>query len=277
MLLLIDVKETLQILLDHGSEFINAGYELPFQSFLPYLLVWKGWTVESIRLLIRRGAEPGLCVQPWGECLPLAICGSLKESPEGLRDALILLITNGADVYAKNKFGSSATSIAIDPMTLWCHDGHHPRNGDLRLRDIWREALAACGYDAKEVISRSLQVAEVSESDGDMDGDADDYDIGEDEDEDNDSDADVDEDEYDYDISEDDDEDNDSTHQDDENITQIQGPELPPDSPNNSLICETCRLRKESADDESPKQTGSDTRGHFDWSLLEDDTDVWRT
>ena len=100
-----EAKETLQILLNHGSQFINTQSELPFGSFLPYLLYNQMWTVESIRLLIRRGAEPGLYVEPWGACLPLAIHGSYEENSKGLRDALILLITNGADVYAKDSFG----------------------------------------------------------------------------------------------------------------------------------------------------------------------------
>ena len=113
--------------------------------------------------------------------------------------------------------------------------------------------MVACGYDAEEVICRSLQVAEVIDSDGDMDEDEDEYDISEDEDE-----------------------DNDSNHQDDENITQSQGPELSPDSPKNYFICETCRLRRASTDDESQEQIGSEARGHYDWSLLEDDTNVWR-
>ena len=271
-----EVKETLQILLDHGIEFINTDCEIPFSSFLTYLLRFDQWTVESIRLLIRRGAEPGLYVQPWGGCLPLAIYGSYMECLEGLRDALILLIKNGADVYAKDRFGRSATDIAYNASTEWLHCGHGHPNSDLRLRDIWTEALAACGYDAEEVICRSLQVAEVTDSDGDMDEDEDEYDISEDEDEDNNSDADVDEDEDEYDNSEDDDEDNDSTHQDDGNITQSQGPELSPDSPKNYFICETCRLRRASTDDESQEQIGSEARGHYDWSLLEDDTNVWR-
>ncbi len=272
-----EVKETLQILLDHGNEFINTQCELPFSSFLPHLLKSRMWTVESIRLLIRRGADPGLYVQSWGGCLPLAIYGSSEESPKGLRDALILLITNGADFYAKNRFGRSVTDIACNANTEWWHNGRWHLNDDLRLKDIWREALAACGYDVDEVIYRTLQVAELSDSDGDMDGDEDQYDISEDEDENNDSDADVDEDEDEYDISEGEDEDTDSTHQVDEHITQNQGPEWTLNSPNNFILREICSFRDESTDDQSLNQTGSDARGHFDWSLLEEDTNVWRT
>ena len=265
-----EVKETLQILLDHGGEFINTDCETPFDSFLPHLLDCQKWTVESIRLLIRRGANPGLDVQPWGSCLPLAIYGSSEESREGIRDALILLINNGADVYAKNKFGHSATDIAYKARTKSVYNGEWYKFDSWTMRDMWREVLAACGYDAEEVVRRSLeagvdayvvvsdgadgvdvgvQVAELSDSDGNMDEDA--YDISEDEDGDNDSYADVDEDEDDYDISEDEHE-------------------------HNSVLCEICSFRDESRDDGLPKQTGSVVRGQFDWSLLEDDTNVWK-
>ena len=230
-----EVKETLQTLLDHGSAFINTDCEIPFHLFLPYLLDYPNWTVESLRLLIRirRGVDPGLYVPAWGGCLPLAIYGSILESPEGLRDALILLIMSGADVYARDSDGWSATEIANNPGTLWCCDNQKKhRNSNLRLKDIWTEALAACGYDPEEVINRSLQAVEVSDSDDDMDGDEDDYD-SEDEDEDEDQ----------YQISEAKDEDNVITRQNDE-------------------------LRE---------QTESAAQSHFDWSLLEDDTNVWRT
>lgn len=226
------VQETLQILLDHGSEFINTDYKRPFHEFLLNLLNSRKWTVESIRLLIRRGADPGLSVQPWDGCLPLAIYGSDMESPEGVRDALILLITNGADVYAGNGFGPSATEVANDPGTMWWHDSWFHLNSDLRLKDIWTEALAACGYDAEEVNYRNLQELELSDSDDDMDGDNDDYD-SEDEDEDEDQ----------YDISEAEDEDNVITDQ----------------------------------NDEPREQTEPAAQSHFDWSLLEDYMNVWRT
>ena len=272
-----EVKETLQILLDHGNDFINMDCNIPFGSFLPTMLDSKKWTVESIRLLIRRGAEPGRYVQPWGGCLPLAIYGSSEETPEGLRDALILLITNGADVYAKHRSGRSVTDIAYNARTTFSHNGYGSHlNDDLRLKDIWTDALAVCGYDVEEVICKSLQAAEVYEIYNNMNEDEDAYDTSEDEDEDNDSDANLDEDEDDYDIREDEDEDNDSTHEDNEYVTQIEGPELPQDTLNNAFICTTCRLNKGSINDQPTQQTWPDAGGYFDWSLLEDDTNVWR-
>ena len=249
--MLIEIKETLQTLFDHGSEFINAGNNIPFSSFLIDLLCSYTWTVESIRLLIRRGAEPGLYVQRWGGCLTLAITGSERETLEGLREALILLITNGADIYARDKSGRSATDIAYDAKTRWCHDGYRSDlNDHLQLRDIWTGALAACGYDVEEVIKRSLQVAEVSDCHHDVDEEEDECYNSEDEDG---------------------DEDNDSAHQDGE------GPELLLDRPNSSVIQESCSFRKESPDEESRKHTPSAVHGHFDWLLLKEDTNVWRT
>lgn len=218
--------------------------------------------MESIRLLISRGADPGQYVLHWDGCLPLAIRGSAMESPKGLRDALILLIMNGADVYARNSDGRSATDIANDVNAKWWCDDEWHLNSDLRLKDIWTEALAACGYDPEGVIYRNLQAVELSDSDDDMDGDEDDYDS---------------EDEDDYDISEAEDENNIITHQDEENITQGRGPELSLDDSKSSFIPETCSYRRDAADDESREQTGPAVQGHFDWSTLEDDTNVWRT
>ena len=254
-LLLIGIKETLQTLFDHGSEFINAGNKIPFSSFLIDLLCSYTWTVESIRLLIRRGAEPGLYVQRWGGCLTLAIHGSEMESLEGLRDALILLITNGADVYARDNVGRSVTDIAYDAKTRWDHDGYRmDLNCHLQLRNIWTDALAASGYDVEEVVRKSLQVAELSDSDGNMDEDEDGHAI-----------------------SEDKDEDNDNTRQNDEYITRMQIPEVTLNSPNNFVALKNCSFRKNSIDDYSREKTGSVVHGHFDWSLLEEDTNIWRT
>ena len=261
-----EVKETLQTLLDYGSEFINADCEMPFHSLLAELLSSGRWTLESIRLLISRGEYPGQYMPPWGAYLPLAIYGSRMESLEGLRDALILLIINGADVYARDFDGRSATDIANDPETKWWYDDECYLNGDMGLKDVWSEALAACGYDPEEVNYRNLLAVEISDSDDDMGGDEGDYDSeGEDEDED------------DYDISQAEDEDNVITHQDDENITRSQTPELSLDSPRNSFIWETWSPSEESTDDESREQTGPAIQSHFDWSILEDDTNVWRT
>ena len=261
-----EVKETVRTLLDHGSDFINTDCEMPLSSFLPYLLRSKRWTLESVRLLIRRGADPGIYVPPWGCCLPLAIYGSSMESLEGLRDTLILLIMNGADVHARDSNRRSVTEIAnyVDTR-LYYDDGPHV-NSDLRLKDIWTEALAACGYDAEEVNYRSLHAVEVSESDGDRSDDEDDYDS-----------EDEDEDEDDYGISEAEDEDNVITHRDDVSIIQIQGPESSLDSPKDCFNCETWNPREESTDDDPREQAGPADQCHFDWSLLEDDTNVWTT
>ena len=81
--------------------------------------------MESIRLLVRRGADPGQYVPRWGDCLPLAIYGSEMESLEGVRDALILLITNGADVYVKDGFGRSVADIAYNVKAKWSNDGFY--------------------------------------------------------------------------------------------------------------------------------------------------------
>ena len=130
----------------------------------------------KISLLLDRGADPRYRVQDFSSCLHYAILGSCEESPEGLRDSLILLIKKGADVYSRDTRGRSVSDIACEPKTEWCiepfsrQDGRDQlfssrNNSDLRLQAIWAEALTACGYNAEEVMSSSIRVKESSESD----------------------------------------------------------------------------------------------------------------
>lgn len=182
----------------------------------------------------------------------------------------------GADVYARS-FGRSATDIANDVRTTWWYDDRWHKNRNLRLKVIWSGALAACGYDPEEIIYSNSQVGELSESDGTTDESEDEHDSSEYEDEDDDNDADVDEDEDKYNMSEDEDKDSGSTRQDDDNKIQFRGLELSLNSPNNTIHSDMCSHRKECTDDESREQTGPTIQSHFDWSTLEDDTNVWRT
>lgn len=85
-------------------------------------------------------------------CLHFVIRDSTHECPEELTNALALLIKRGADVYAQDEDGLSVSYYA-------CH---------LRLRAPWTEALNASGYDAEEVISRSLRVEELSDDNEDV-------------------------------------------------------------------------------------------------------------
>ena len=146
-----------------------------FESFLFDVLANRRWTVESIALLLRRGACPGLCHRHWDHYLHLALDGSECEGPEGLKDALILLIKAGADVSAEDEYGKSVSHKTCQAETFWREKsakqkwgGEQRQNYDLRLKEIWIEALHACGYNAEEVISGGTVVREVSNSDDDM-------------------------------------------------------------------------------------------------------------
>ncbi len=96
----------------------------------------------------------------------------------GIREALILLVKWGADVYARDDSGRTVSQIACCRKTRWfdrsCLDRRHEGrffNRDLRLKEIWMDVLSECGYDPEEVISASVRVEERSDSDTDSSSD----------------------------------------------------------------------------------------------------------
>lgn len=104
-------------------------------------------------------------------CLHFVIKGSSCECPEGLTNALTLLIKRGANVYARDAYGLSVSDHACSARTKWRDDSDRldgKYNHDLRLRVLWTEALNASGYDAEDVISRSLRVEELSDTNEDV-------------------------------------------------------------------------------------------------------------
>ena len=149
--------------------FVELGSGTTANFWLCELLESSKWHLESVALLLRRQQKGGLPIQDLDGCLHIAIFGSYYADPDELTEALILLIREGADVYAIDS-GESVSDIACCTETIW-KDGsmlseHLYRgqgNRDLRLREIWMEALRACDYDAEEVISISMRVQELSD------------------------------------------------------------------------------------------------------------------
>ena len=161
--LLIEMKESLQMLLDYSLLFVQAESTMEADLWLKRLLAECWWTVGMIALLLRRQGTGGLPIQDLNECLHKAIHGSYQADQDGIREALILLIRAGADVYATDSPGCSVSYIACRAETEWktnsTLDGIVNRNNnDLQLRKIWTEALNACGYDAEEVISTTMDL-----------------------------------------------------------------------------------------------------------------------
>ena len=97
-----------------------------------------------------------------------------------LTEALTLLVKGGADVYARDHLGRTVSEIACCRKSKW-YDGswidfktcRRTVNRDLRLKEIWMDALSVCGYDPEEVISASVRVEELSDSDIDSSSDLD--------------------------------------------------------------------------------------------------------
>ena len=93
-------------------------------------------------------------------CLHLALEGSFRLQNSDLREAPSKLLRAGADVYAKDSQGITPSHIACNRN--WLYRLGPPKvfksekNDDLQLRKIWAQALTMCGYDAEEVIRRSV-------------------------------------------------------------------------------------------------------------------------
>ena len=106
-------------------------------------------------------------------CLHLAVYGSSRETLEGIMKGLILLIRAGPNVYARDGNGYSVSDHVCNPETVFLDSSeqvpefpclYYHRNCNLRLREIWKEALSACGHDAEEVISSSIRARDHPET-----------------------------------------------------------------------------------------------------------------
>lgn len=160
------VKETIRLILDHGFHFVELDGGFTPDTWLQGKLRWGGWHLKSIALLLRRQGKGGLPIQHLNGCLHSAILGSQYVDLDEMKAALILLIRGGADVYARDYRGHSVSDIACSKETRYQHaPAHIGYNHDLLLREIWTEALSACGYDAEEVISAGMRMEELPDDD----------------------------------------------------------------------------------------------------------------
>ena len=242
-------KESLLLLFNQGREFIATSSVTEPESLLRLRLLSGCWTVEDIALLLRLQESAALPPQDFTSCLHFALCGGVYEGPEGLTNVLILLIEAGADIYAKDQSGDSASDIACTAAKRWCDgtakqwcDGSisgflYRHNYDLRLKEIWVNALTACGYNAEEVISSSMRIEELSDTDDDS--------------------------------------------------VQAQAREPSSDGPDYfavedlndmpRLSHDICDRTSQSESDHTSRLPDSAFYSHSDWSLLEEEANVWRS
>lgn len=132
------------MMLDKGNAF--AGIQTVVEGMTPLLLYCTSffWHIEGFELLLRRGAsvrdrDPG-----GGTCLHC--CLKLPASPfyslrtRQMRDAIVYLIQQGADVFAEDSQGQSVSDFAY-------RRDKYPWDIDSVKGDIWDCALASCGHD----------------------------------------------------------------------------------------------------------------------------------
>ena len=151
--------------LTYGGDFIdvNAKYQSDGVFYHPFslLLSHSRWTLSSIELLLRNGCKAshpnaeGTCI------LHFILKGSFEATMDDMEEALCLLIRVGAGIYEEHFKDRMPSHIACDRCSRYGslngQEGQFGQtNHDLRLLQIWKDALRACGYDAEEVIKRSV-------------------------------------------------------------------------------------------------------------------------
>ena len=163
------MKETIRLVQYHDLDFVELDDDWTPDTWLQGMLRHRKWHLESIDHLLRRPGKGGLLIQHLDGCLHSAILGSPYADRDETKAALILLIREGADVYARDCQGRSVSDIACTKRTRISYTLHqYGYNHDLLLRKIWMEALSECGYDAEEVISTTTRVEELCDDDGEI-------------------------------------------------------------------------------------------------------------
>lgn len=150
-------QDTVRALLDHGAPFVSPDAVMD-RDLAPLIELAEAHTIalssiyqipDKFALLLQRGANPRCHDQSGDTCLHFAMRYHLSDREFGrvyqnpvhpdydgeLKDILMLLLTAGADVYARNDMGTSPSDIA------WQYN--HWRE--------WTDALKECGYDIDEV------------------------------------------------------------------------------------------------------------------------------
>ena len=137
---------------------MDADGKMPLDMLLYLYLKRVAWTSDDVALILRKQKLSGLPVQKLEGCLFQALRGSEDENHEGLKKILILLIEAGINVYSCDPFEDFEISFQYSDLRWYykyCWECR-PFNSTLRARnthrDIWNEALTACGYDADQVI-----------------------------------------------------------------------------------------------------------------------------
>ena len=178
--LLTKAKGAWKILFDHGLNLVELNTEQPADKWLSVLLSCSNWLPETIALFLCRQGKGGLPIQNLDGCLHEVFHGTVIGRQHELTEALILLVEAGADVYARDNTRRTVSEIACCKKTKWYNGSWldiryctKTVNRDLRLKEIWMEVLSVCGYDPEEVISASVRLEELPDSDTESSSDLD--------------------------------------------------------------------------------------------------------
>ncbi|KAK5098696.1 hypothetical protein LTS08_006074 [Lithohypha guttulata] len=156
--------DALRVMLDHGHPFFSPNViytsgEAPLLRLATHHRhrPSKAYQIpDKVALLLSRGAAADICGSEGDTCLHLCMQYRTEEYASGrifqnkidkecdgeLLDILMLLITAGANVQARNDYGLSPSDMAYE----WGHERE------------WIRALKDCGYDLRSVIDAEEEI-----------------------------------------------------------------------------------------------------------------------
>jgi hypothetical protein len=167
---------SIRVLLDHGREWLDIDSETHADNLLVHLLLRKRWKLNTLRLLVERGFFFRKLERTGGfSVLHHVLLGSQGATLEEIQQALCILIDAGANVHALDEEGLTVSGAACQKNRWYTLSGRFPfrpvqldlppvlPNADLKLREIWRNALIICGRDADVILEADADEYYVNE------------------------------------------------------------------------------------------------------------------
>ena len=138
-------------------DFLKTSESVSLGDFLINHLESSMWTANSVRLILTRQGKAGFPAQNLNSSLVTALRGTWLAGENDMKEVLVLLLEAGADIHEIFD-GMSVSDFACDRRTGYTmfspslgNDTQYLCNRDMRLKEIWSDALKAYGYSAGEL------------------------------------------------------------------------------------------------------------------------------